>query len=196
MSKSLVINPEMKRSAKISDWFSKYGKRLLGFVKSKISDFEDAEDISQEVWYQLNTLEEIEDIEQIGNWLFKVANNRIINFYKKKKSIPFSKLESTQSESEFPDDDVEEVIFFNQWAEENLPSEILESKEFWEILQKVLLKLPDEQRQVFIDNEFNDISFREMSEKTGISINTLLGRKVYALKKIRSEFQKIYKSIT
>ena len=83
-------------------------------------------------------------------------------------------------------------LSFNSWAEENLPSEILESKEFWNMLQKLLANLPPEQRDVFIENEMNDISFREMSEKSGVSINTLLARKGYAVKKLRKEFEKIF----
>jgi RNA polymerase sigma factor (sigma-70 family) len=188
---TLTMSEQQSKQTKISGWFSEYGNRLLRFVKSKISDLDEAEDISQEVWYQLSRQDEVDTIEQIGSWLFTVANNRVINFYKKKKSIPFSKLENEESHSEINDAEVEGNMSFNDWAEENLPSEILESKEFWETLQKILLKLPPDQREVFIENEMNEVSFREMSEKTGVSINTLLARKSYAVKKIKKEFEKI-----
>jgi len=189
---SLTMTLQQNKQSKISGWFSEYGSRLLRFVKSKINDLEEAEDITQDVWYQLSRQDQVDDIEQIGSWLFTVANNRVINFYKKKKNIPFSKLENNVRNAENFDEEVEMDISFNSWAEENLPSEILESKEFWNLLQKLLANLPPEQRDVFIENEMNDVSFREMSEKSGVSINTLLARKGYAVKKLRKEFEKIF----
>lgn len=190
--KSLTMTLQQNKQSKISGWFSEYGSRLLRFVKSKINDLEEAEDITQDVWYQLSRQDQVDDIEQIGSWLFTVANNRVINFYKKKKNIPFSKLESAGINVEGNDELADADFSFNSWAEENLPSEILESKEFWELLQKLLANLPAEQRDVFIENEMNDVSFREMSEKSGVSINTLLARKTYAVKKLRKEFEKIF----
>ena len=188
---ALAMSQQQRKELKISKWFSEYGNRLLRFVKSKISDWEEAEDISQEVWYQLSRQDEVDTIEQIGSWLFTVANNRVINFYKKKKSIPFSHFENAAADTAGDEEGIEEEVSFNNWAEENLPSEIMESKEFWEMLQKMLMQLPPEQREVFIENELNDVSFREMSERTGISVNTLLARKSYAVKRLRKEFQKI-----
>ena len=188
---ALTMSQQQRKELKISKWFSEYGNRLLRFVKSKISDWEEAEDISQEVWYQLSRQDEVDTIEQIGSWLFTVANNRVINFYKKKKSIPFSHFESAAADAAGDEEGMEEEVSFNNWAEENLPSEIMESKEFWDTLQKMLMQLPPEQREVFIENELNDVSFREMSERTGISINTLLARKSYAVKRLRKEFGKI-----
>lgn len=188
---ALAMSQQQRKELKISKWFSEYGNRLLRFVKSKISDWEEAEDISQEVWYQLSRQGEVDTIEQIGSWLFTVANNRVINFYKKKKSIPFSHFENAAADTAGDEEGIEEEVSFNNWAEENLPSEIMESKEFWEMLQKMLMQLPPEQREVFIENELNDVSFREMSERTGISVNTLLARKSYAVKRLRKEFQKI-----
>jgi RNA polymerase sigma factor (sigma-70 family) len=183
---------QQNKQSKISGWFSEYGSRLLRFVKSKINNLEEAEDITQEVWYQLSRQDQVDDIEQIGNWLFTVANNRVINFYKKKKSIPFSTLENAGNDAQGNDEVADADFSFNSWAEENLPSEILESKEFWDLLQRMLANLPPEQKEVFIENEMNDVSFREMSEKSGISINTLLARKGYAVKKLRKEFEKIF----
>jgi len=188
---SVSMSRETRKQAKISEWFSLYGKRLYGFVKSKIANLEEAEDISQEVWFQLSRLEDVNEIEEIGNWLFHVAKNRILNFYKKKKSIPFSSLEGSLKGAELPIEEDSTNLYFDLWAEENLPSDILEAKEFWEIMEIILSKLPPEQRDVFVENELNDKSFREMAEETGISINTLLARKTYAVKKIRTELLKI-----
>jgi RNA polymerase sigma factor (sigma-70 family) len=189
---AFAMSQQGRKEIKISKWFTEYGNRLLRFVRSKINDLEEAEDISQEVWYQLSRQDEVDDIEQIGSWLFTAANNRIINFYKKKKTIPFSRLENVQTREGNKEEEMAEDISFYHWAEESLSSEIVESNEFWEMLQQILLKLPVEQREVFIENELNDISFREMSEKTGLSINTLLARKSYAVKRIRKELEYIF----
>lgn len=189
---SITMTLQQNKQSKISVWFTEYGSRLLRFVKSKINDLEEAEDITQDVWYQLSRQDQVDDIEQIGSWLFTVANNRVINFYKKKKTIPFSKLENAGNHTQGNEEVADVDLSFNNWAEENLPSEILESKEFWDLLQKMLGNLPSEQREVFIDNEMNEVSFREMSEKSGVSINTLLARKGYAVKKLRKEFEKIF----
>ena len=186
------MSETQSKQLKISAWFSEYGNRLLRFVRSKIKDIEEAEDITQEVWYQLSRQDEIETIEQIGSWLFTVANNRVINFYKKKKSIPFSQLEGDVADPESDEAHDEDELSFNNWQEENLPSDIVERKEFWDILQTLLLKLPPEQREVFIENELNDVSFREMAEKTGVSINTLLARKRYAVIRLKKEFEILF----
>lgn len=183
---------EDRKAIKISQWFATYGSRVLRFVKSKIKDLGEAEDIAQEVWFQLSRQDAVEEIEQIGAWLFKVANRRVINFYKKKKNIPFSVIDYSTDQAGPDRDDYIDDLSFNSWAAESLPSEIVESKEFWDQLKRILDKLPEEQRMVFIENEMNDISFRELSEKTGTSINTLLARKSYAVKKIRHEFENIF----
>ncbi|MBP9746846.1 MAG: hypothetical protein KBD41_15735, partial [Saprospiraceae bacterium] len=106
-------------------------------------------------------------------------------------TIPFSSLEKPDLGDE-DGDEISEGLSFNEWAEASLPSEILESQEFWDLLQKLLLKLPPEQREVFIENEMNDVSFREMSEKSGVSINTLLARKSYAVKRLKKEFENLF----
>ena len=185
------MSQQQQKEIKITNWFAEYGNRVLRFIKSKIGDLEEAEDISQEVRYQLSRQDELDDIEQISSWLFTAANNRVINFYKKKKTIPFSSLEKPDLGDE-DGDKISEGLSFNEWAEASLPSEILESQEFWDLLQKLLLKLPPEQREVFIENEMNDVSFREMSEKSGVSINTLLARKSYAVKRLKKEFENLF----
>ncbi|MEO5583387.1 MAG: sigma factor, partial [Saprospiraceae bacterium] len=97
---AFAMSQHERKEIKISKWFSEYGNRLLRFVRSRIGDLEEAEDISQEVWYQLSRQNEVDDIEKIGAWLFTAANNRVINFYKKKKEIPFTDMTNKNSEDE------------------------------------------------------------------------------------------------
>lgn len=178
----------MERQNKIESLFSVYGKKVLKFVRSKVWDLEEAQDIAQDVWLQLSRQEDIGNIEQIGNWLFTVARNRVFNFYKKEKSIPLSKLEFSGLDED-DENYLVETESFNNWAVQNLPDEILEDKQFWEILHASLDKLPQEQREAFIQNELNDMSFKEMSEQTGVPLNTLIARKRYAVLHLRKEFQ-------
>ncbi|MBK6994876.1 MAG: hypothetical protein IPH31_08090 [Lewinellaceae bacterium] len=81
-----------QRDIKITEWFGQYGRRLLAFVRSKIQDIEVAEDTAQDVWLQLTRQQDLEEIEQIGNWLFTAARNRVTDYYRKKKTVPFSQI--------------------------------------------------------------------------------------------------------
>jgi RNA polymerase sigma factor (sigma-70 family) len=177
---------EEKKQKKIASWFSEYGKRLLAFISSRVRDVEEAQDIAQEIWYQLARQPDPGSIEAIGNWLFHAARNRVINFYRKKKTVPLSGLGRAGDHTE--DSENTDDILFNQWIEERLPDEILESGQFWEKLDEALDRLPEEQRQVFIANELEDKSYKTLSAETGIPVNTLLSRKRYAVLKLREIF--------
>ena len=172
---------------RITQWFSEYSRRLLGFVRSRISDMEVAEDLAQDVWLQLSRQTDVGEINQIGNWLFTAARNRITDYYRKKKTVPFSDLAGANIDLD--DDSGDDTgASFNDWLADNLPDEVLESKEFWTLLDQALNQLPAEQRDVFVAHELYDIPFRELAEKLGIPINTLLARKRYAVLHLRRVF--------
>ena len=177
-----------QRNNKISSWFGQYGKRVLAFVRSRISDLETAEDVAQDVWLQLTRQEDLDSIEQVGNWLFTAARNRVTDYYRKKKNIPFSQLAPAASESGEEDDDRAEDLSFDTWAEQNLPDAWVESREFWAELDRALAQLPVEQREVFVAHELYDVPFKQMAAETGLSINTLLARKRYAVLYLRKYF--------
>ena len=155
-----------------------YSRRLLGFIKQRVAIDEDAEDILQDVFYQL--ADSAEPIEQVSSWLFTVARNKITDKYRKKR-LPLADDVFAQS------DDGEETF---DWKEmllspgENPEIEYLRSL-FWEELQQALDELPAEQREVFIQNEIDDIPFKTIAEKTGISVATLISRKRYAVLHLR-----------
>ncbi len=177
-----------QRDSKITEWFARYGKRVLAFVRSKIRDLEAAEDAAQDVWLQLTRQEDLEDIEQVGNWLFTAARNRVTDYYRKKKTVPFSRIALSDDVAEEPDADLPDDLVFDRWLEQNLPDTLLETREFWDELNRVLELLPPEQREVFVANELYDVPFREMSGQTGLSVNTLLSRKRYAVLRLREHF--------
>ena len=99
MTAAASMSVEKSRDVKISRWFSQYANRLLRFVRSKIRDIDEAEDVAQDVWYQLSRQDDVDDIEQIGAWLFTAARNRVVNYYKKQKNVPFSALQPHDGEA-------------------------------------------------------------------------------------------------
>jgi len=186
----LELANDRQRDIRITDWFGQYGRRLLAFVRSKISDLEAAEDAAQDVWLQLTRQPDLEGIEQVGNWLFTAARNRVTDYYRKKRPVPFSRLTGEGDlESGFDGDEaLADDLVFDHWLEQNLPDTLLETQEFWQELEEVLATLPPEQREVFVAHELYEVPFKEMAEQTGISINTLLARKRYAVLRLREHF--------
>ena len=181
------MDADAQKERKIAGWFSEHGRRLLRFVRSKIADIEEAEDVAQDVWLQLTRLDTLDEIEQVGNWLFTAARNRVVNFYKKKKNVPFSQLENARSDDADDDGGLADDLFFDQWQADEMPDAALETDEFWAIFNAALDRLPAEQRDVFVAHELDGFSFREISELTGTNINTLMARKRYAAQRLQKE---------
>lgn len=176
-----------QRDSKITEWFGQYGRRVLAFVRSKINDLEVAEDTAQDVWLQLTRQPDLDAIGQVGNWLFTAARNRVTDYYRKKKNVPFSQLAFESAEQEEDTDQTDDLLF-DHWLEQNLPDALLESQEFWEELDRALERLPAEQREVFVAHELYEIPFKDLSAQTGVPVNTLLARKRYAVLRLREHF--------
>ncbi len=180
MDDALIIEKQMEAGGtnNITQTIKDYSKRLLGFIKQRVAIAEDAEDILQEVFYQFagNT----EPIEQAGSWLFTVARNKITDKYRKQK-LPLADDVfgvATDGEESF---DWKEMLLS---PGENPETEYLRSI-FWEELQQALEELPTEQREVFIQNEIDDIPFKDIAATTGVSVPTLISRKRYAVLHLR-----------
>jgi RNA polymerase sigma factor (sigma-70 family) len=178
-----------QRDNKITEWFGQYGRRVLAFVRSRIRDLEVAEDTAQDVWLQLTRQEDLAEIEQIGNWLFTTARNRVTDYYRKKKTVSFSQMTLENSPGNADDLEMTDDLLFDHWLGQHLPDAIMETKEFWDELDRALKLLPTEQREVFVAHELNEVSFKKMAEQTGLSINTLLARKRYAVLRLREHFE-------
>ncbi|HEY6185530.1 MAG TPA: sigma-70 family RNA polymerase sigma factor [Terriglobales bacterium] len=159
--------------------------RLWNFIRRRVPDAGDAEDILQDVFYELvEASRAMKPIEQVGAWLFRVARNRITDRFRKKKPELFtdqavSGEESLSFEDLLPSPDAGPEAEYTR-------SVMLEE------LEDALDELPDEQREVFLATEFEGHSFRELSEESGVSINTLLSRKRYAVQHLRRRLQKVY----
>jgi RNA polymerase sigma factor (sigma-70 family) len=162
-----------------------YGKQLLGFIRQRVNTDEDAEDILQDVWYQLSSVPELEAIEQIGSWLYRVARNRITDKYRKKK---------TESIEDYGYEDEDGAFVFKEilLADDENPETAYLREVFWEQLTLALNELPENQRQVFIWNELEDETFQQISARTGENIKTLISRKRYAVQHLRKRLEALY----
>ncbi|HEY0246512.1 MAG TPA: sigma-70 family RNA polymerase sigma factor [Mucilaginibacter sp.] len=167
-----------------------YGKNLLGFIRRRVKNDADAEDILQDVWYQFSALVNTEPIEQTGAWLYRVARNKITDKHKKKSETLLDDYLTTDDEED--SFDFKEILL----ADDKTPETEYLRNLFWEQLFIVLDELPEEQRQVFIWHELDDMPFQQIAELTGLNTNTLVLRKRYAVLHLRDRLKQLYKEIT
>ena len=180
-------------SAYLSDIIKKEQGRLFGFIRQQVTDEMDTRDIMQDVFYQLTVgFNDIRSAERITSWLFTVAKNKIIDHFRKKKSTPFSFIEIPNNREQ---DDQPLML------EDILPSLTRDPEDeymrnvIWSIIEKSLTEMPEEQSEVFILNEFEDMTFNEISEQLGVGINTLLSRKRYAVLCLREKLKELYNQL-
>jgi len=187
----LAISPEMGPTNRknISSVIGRFGKRLLGFIRQRVNSEADAEDVLQDVWYQLTTTVDTQPIEQVSGWLFAVARNKITDRYRKKKQESLDELLASDGE--------EESFSFKEILLDkgNDPETEYLHTIFWKTLEESLQELPEEQRLVFVWNELEGIPFKEISERTGENVSTLLSRKRYAVLYLRERLQELYNEI-
>jgi RNA polymerase sigma factor (sigma-70 family) len=178
----------------IEDTVKKERRRLFNFIRQRVPDKEDAEDILQDVFFQfLSAYKQIESLEKTTSWLFRVARNKIIDKYRKKKPDSFSNYTSaTTGNSEDGPIMLEDILPDLS----NGPDEVYARSVIWTEIENALEELPLEQKQVFVLNEFEDKSFKEISEMTGVTINTLLSRKRYAVLFLRKRLQDLYDELS
>lgn len=158
---------------------------LFNFIRKFVPTTEDAEDILQDVFYQFISYANIEVIERIDSWLFKAARNKIIDKSRKKRPERFSDLirDAFNEEDSFSIEDFLPSISLT-------PEDLFLKDEFNEKFEAALDELPPEQRDVFLMNEIDGYSFKEISELTGLTVNTLLSRKHYAVKQLKKKLNK------
>lgn len=170
--------------------FLKEKDRLLGFIRNRVSSLEEAEDIMQDVFFQFVTgYDTIESLDRVTSWLFSVARNKIIDRYRRESSRPQRTDLSWQAGSEDDSPITLQEILPDLG---NTPEDAMLKDVIWSAIMEALDELPADQREIFILNEMEDRSFREISEETGISINTLLSRKRYAILALRKRLQQLY----
>jgi RNA polymerase sigma factor (sigma-70 family) len=174
-------------SIQIEKTIKKESGKLFNFIRRNVPTKEDAEDILQDVMYQfLNGLEEIEFMDRISAWLFRVARNKIIDSRRKKKNEPLleEKIIFQKDESNEPLTLAEIIPDITQ-----LPDEVYWRNLIMEEVDLALDELPAEQKEVFLLNEFEGFSFKEISEIKNEPVNTLLSRKRYAVLYLRKKLK-------
>jgi RNA polymerase sigma factor (sigma-70 family) len=163
--------------------------RLRNFIRRRVADEADAEDILQDVFYELiEAYRLMKPIERVGAWLFRVARNRIIDRFRKKKPEPFSAGRDSETEDEGASTSIEELLP----SPDAGPEATYARSILLEALDAALDELPEEQREAFVAHEIDGISFKELSAQTGVGINTLLSRKHHAVLHLRRRLQSIY----
>jgi RNA polymerase sigma factor (sigma-70 family) len=179
----------LEQNQRISDVAKREYSRLLNFIRRRVPDPEDAEDILQDVFYRLveaNRL--LMPIEQVTAWLFRVARNRITDVFRKKQPENFSDL---------PAGDDEDLQFEDLLpSQEDGPEALYVRSQLLEEMKQALSELPQEQRDVFVAHELEGRTFKELSQASGVSVNTLLSRKRYAVLHLRERLQRVYEEFT
>ncbi|MFB6455107.1 RNA polymerase sigma factor [Chitinophaga sp. Hz27] len=165
-------------------------KRLLHFIRQRVSNVSDAEDILQDVLYQFTEYLRLgSQVDSITGWLFSVARNRITDWFRKKKETPFAEY-TKEIEGE-------EVLFLPELlADTSMEADTPMMKKIMsEAISAAIDDLPRDQKEVFIGHEILGKSFKEMSAETGVSVNTLLSRKRYAVLFLRERLRELYREI-
>lgn len=171
---------------RVSDVFEREQRRLRNFIRRRVLDPADAEDILQDVFYALveaNRL--LVPIEHVTGWLFRVARNRITDLFRKKTPEQLSDLVSS-------DEDERLVLEDLLPSPDAGPDALYARRMLIEELEMAIDELPAEQRAVFVAHELEGRSFKEMAAETGVSVNTLLSRKRYAVLHLRERLQDVY----
>jgi len=174
------------RANSITEVVKDYSRRLTGFIRKRVKNEADAEDILQDVFYQL--LGNKEPIDHMASWLFTVARNKIIDRGRKKQPVLADDLFSGE------EDDLSNWMMMLADDSAN-PETVYLRKLFGETLRDALDELPEEQKQAFVLHELEGIPFNMIAEKTGTPVNTLISRKRYAVLYLRERLVHLYDAL-
>jgi RNA polymerase sigma factor (sigma-70 family) len=177
----------LEQDQRISDVVKREQSRLRNFIRRRVPDPLDAEDILQDVFYRLveaNRL--LMPIEHVTGWLFRVARNRITDLFRKKEPENFSEIELEDEEGAL-------LRFEDLLPSPDAGPEALYARNvLLHEMERAVAELPRDQREVFVAHEFDGRSFKELSDESGVSVNTLLSRKRYAVLYLRERLQRVY----
>jgi len=180
-----------EQDQRISEVVERERSRLLRFIRRRVPDPRDAEDILQDVFYELveaNRL--LMPIEHVTGWLFRVARNRITDLFRRKT-------QERLAEGAAADADDEALRLENLLPSPDAGPEALYARHvLLDAIEQAIEELPKEQRDVFVAHELEGRSFKEMAAETGVSVNTLLSRKRYAVLHLRERLQGVYDDFT
>jgi RNA polymerase sigma factor (sigma-70 family) len=175
------------KSGYIINSITGHGRGLFNFIKGKVANKADAEDVLQDVWMQLSNVDDEDEIGNLKGWLYRVANNRIIDKARKKTELFIDDLVSSDADNE------ENVDFTDILLPDSDDPESVYLKElFWEELFAALDELPEKQKEVFIQNELEDKTLRQIADESGEKLKTIISRKGYAVKHLRNRLRALF----
>jgi RNA polymerase sigma factor (sigma-70 family) len=180
-------DPMLERDRDLTATILRERSKLGHFIRRRVRDPSEAEDILQDVFHEFVQAYRLPaPIEQVSAWLFRVARNRIIDVFRKKRGLPLA--EATGE----PDDDSEYRLDLALPSYEAGPEAVYARSVLLDALQAALDELPGNQREVFVAHELEGRSFKELAAESGVSVNTLLARKRYAVLHLRASLQTVY----
>jgi len=180
-----------EQDRRISDVVERDRSRLLNFIRRRVAEPADAEDVLQDVFFRLvqaNRL--LMPIDHITAWLFRVARNRVIDLLRKKTPDRFGDVLVADEDDELLQ--LEELLPSSEAG----PEAAYARRVLLDELERAVLELPEEQRAVFVAHELDGRSFKEIAEESGVSVNTLLSRKRYAIRRLRARLRTMYEEFT
>jgi len=182
---------QVAQKMNVTEIVKAYSKRLSAFIRKRVRRMEDAEDILQEVFYQLAEADVLlKPIDQVAAWLFTVARNRITDLYRKKKPELLAEYVA-EEETGYLIDEIGELMA----RDGDTPETMYMRSLVWEEIMNTLDDLPVEQREAFEMTEFQGMSFKEISQQTGDPVNTLISRKRYAVLHLRERLRVLYNDL-
>lgn len=179
-----------QKNTSITSTIQQFGKKLFGFVRGKVKSNEDAEDILQEVWYQLTNIGNLAELENVGAWLYQVARNKVTDKFRKKTT---SSIEEYTFEDEDGTFNYKDILLLD---DSNNPELSYFKELFWKEMMLALDELPQPQKEVFILNEIEDFTLQEIADQKAENIKTIISRKSYAVKHLRKKLNYLYQEIT
>jgi len=190
MENAMNYSTSEQNTNSISNTIQEFGEKLFGFVRKKVKTTEDAEDILQEVWFQLSNLDDIAELDNVSAWLYEVARNKITDKARKKTNLA---LEDYVYESEDGGFNFKEILLLD---DSNNPELAFFKEMFWKEFQQALDELPVNQKEVFVLNEIEDLTLQEIADRQGEKLKTIISRKGYAVKHLRNKLNYLYTELS
>jgi RNA polymerase sigma factor (sigma-70 family) len=189
METSIQLSMTDQKANSITGAIQQFGKNLFGFVRGKVRSTEDAEDIVQDVWYQMSKLNNIAELENVSAWLYEVARNKITDKSRKKTNQALEDFSFIDQDGEF---NFKEILLLD---DSNNPEIGFFKEMFWSEFEKAIDELPENQKEVFLLNEMEDMTLQQIADIKGENIKTIISRKGYAVKHLRSKLNYLYNEL-
>ena len=189
MENAMNYSTSEQKTSSISKTIQEFGEKLFGFVRKKVKTTEDAEDILQEVWFQLSNLSDIAELDNVSAWLYEVARNKITDKARKKSNLSIEDYGYETEDGEF---NFKEILLMDDTGNPELS---FFKELFWKEFQQAIEELPANQKEVFILNEIEDMTLQQIADNKGEKLKTIISRKGYAVKHLRSKLNYLYQEM-